>query len=498
MLWGNTPFFKRILPALILFILLTSGLIYVMRGTLFPQSLTTIRVAPTEMPTEMPTEIPTEISTETAPASEPAFPEPNTHAASEPGDGEPADSSYEESSSQENNSQENNSEESNIVVIVNGLPIVQQQWDQAYSVDGFMTEWLQSPQPADDIATLEQLINRALVLSAATADDVLPAVSSAAEADPATRQQLLNLLDVDSPEDPRLIAQLQAYDLAFEVLDQHFGELLRVDRLSRLQAQEQSQSVEEYLRTLQTAARISYGAVAQDRQISFNLPQPPQSIAQVDESVAIATDSERANGENGEFVEEATRAHDPDVVPTPADAMPTEGETPPPATTPQATPTFGTRPGLHAPRFELETINLETDTPGIETLTSAVFEGAPTLLSFWTSWCPYCRAQTPALNEAYDEYTPRGVQFVGINVREQRPTVENYIREHAIPFINGLDVHGEAALAYEIHGFPTTYFIDSTGKIHARHIGRLSVEQIDEYLIALITHEATLDALRAD
>jgi thiol-disulfide isomerase/thioredoxin len=112
--------------------------------------------------------------------------------------------------------------------------------------------------------------------------------------------------------------------------------------------------------------------------------------------------------------------------------------------------------------------------------------GAPVVLSFWTTWCPYCLRQTPILVAAQAVYAEQGVQFVGINVRESADPVADYLAAHGVTYPNVLDTHAELAQRYQISGFPTTFFLNTQGEVVARHIGQLTAELIDGYLAPLI------------
>ena len=137
----------------------------------------------------------------------------------------------------------------------------------------------------------------------------------------------------------------------------------------------------------------------------------------------------------------------------------------------------GTEIGQLAPDFTLPTLTEVDESINLRNLLYA-----PSVLIFWTTWCPYCLRQTPVLVDAYGRWSERGIQFVGINVQEERSAVEPYVAEHGIAYPTLLDVAGDTARAYAIQGYPTTYFLDADNRIVARHVGALTEEQLTEYL----------------
>lgn len=80
-----------------------------------------------------------------------------------------------------------------------------------------------------------------------------------------------------------------------------------------------------------------------------------------------------------------------------------------------------------------------------------------TLLFFWATWCPYCKALMPHLQSIRLEYGNR-LEILAINVREDGDPVD-FLREAGYDFL--LLVDGDAvADAYGIYGTPGLLVID--------------------------------------
>ena len=47
----------------------------------------------------------------------------------------------------------------------------------------------------------------------------------------------------------------------------------------------------------------------------------------------------------------------------------------------------------------------------------------PTIVLFWATWCPYCRALMPHLQSILDEYGEQ-VEVIALNIREDEDPVE--------------------------------------------------------------------------
>jgi thiol-disulfide isomerase/thioredoxin len=157
-----------------------------------------------------------------------------------------------------------------------------------------------------------------------------------------------------------------------------------------------------------------------------------------------------------------------------------------PPLTPVAPLPIGAAPGNLAPAFSLALLSPAEDEA--ERVSMDDLRGRPTVLSFWTSWCPYCQRQTPLLVEAYHRYVDEGVQFIGVNVKEESAVVMPYVQTHQISYPIGMDRSGQIASDYLVRGFPTTYFLDAAGVVVARHVGQLQPEQIEGYIADLFVN----------
>ena len=122
--------------------------------------------------------------------------------------------------------------------------------------------------------------------------------------------------------------------------------------------------------------------------------------------------------------------------------------------------------GFLAPDFTLSSINSQD-------IVLENFKGKPVILNFWASWCPPCKAEMPAFQEAFQEYSSSEIQFIAVNVSNQDSitNVSKFIEEYDITFPIPLDRTGEVSDDYLIHSLPTTYFIDINGVIKKIIIG---------------------------
>jgi thiol-disulfide isomerase/thioredoxin len=110
--------------------------------------------------------------------------------------------------------------------------------------------------------------------------------------------------------------------------------------------------------------------------------------------------------------------------------------------------------------------------------TLAQYHGHVVVLNFWGSWCTPCRAEAPSLSQLARYFAPRGVRFLGVDIRDSPATAAAFQRDFKISYPSLNDPGDEIALAFRDTvppaGIPTTLVIGPGGRIAARVIGEVS------------------------
>ena len=113
------------------------------------------------------------------------------------------------------------------------------------------------------------------------------------------------------------------------------------------------------------------------------------------------------------------------------------------------------------------------------------------LIDFWATWCGPCRAEFPNVIANYDKYHEKGFDVIGINLDDEKSTVEAFLDKEKLPWKTLFnDQPGETGFSnpmarrYGISGIPTVILVDRAGKVislNARgpELGRLLAEQFD-------------------
>jgi thiol-disulfide isomerase/thioredoxin len=119
--------------------------------------------------------------------------------------------------------------------------------------------------------------------------------------------------------------------------------------------------------------------------------------------------------------------------------------------------------GKPAPDFKLKGMD------GKE-VTLASLKGNVVVLDFWATWCGPCVAGFPHIDELAKKYAAKGVKVYGMNQKEDKETIDNFLKEKSLTVPVLLDA-GDIADKYKVQGIPQTVIIGKDGLIKKIHIG---------------------------
>ncbi|MEK4119461.1 redoxin domain-containing protein [Paenibacillus sp. FSL W8-0919] len=118
--------------------------------------------------------------------------------------------------------------------------------------------------------------------------------------------------------------------------------------------------------------------------------------------------------------------------------------------------------------------------------TMSEYEGKARVINFWGTYCPPCVREMPALQAQWEKWKDQGVEIVGINVGENKMTVENFVAQTGVKFPILMDPDRDAVASYGVGPMPTTFFVTASGKIHHIRIGELDLDTLDKQIEQLV------------
>lgn len=130
----------------------------------------------------------------------------------------------------------------------------------------------------------------------------------------------------------------------------------------------------------------------------------------------------------------------------------------------------GVTVGKSAPQFTLK------DLGGNDV--SLIQQDKVTVINFWATWCPPCRAEMPEL-EKFFQANGANVAFYAVNIQEPQAKVAGFIQQNGFTMPVLLDSDGAVAGAFRVSAIPTTVITDQAGVIRFRKSGMVTQAELE-------------------
>lgn len=118
--------------------------------------------------------------------------------------------------------------------------------------------------------------------------------------------------------------------------------------------------------------------------------------------------------------------------------------------------------GSVAPDFTLKT-------PEGGSFQLSSLKGKTVVIDFWASWCPDCRKDAPELVRLYDEYHPKGIEFVGVSMDTDVEAWQKAIRQYGIWYPQASELRKfketDIAKAYGVKWIPSLVVVGADGRV---------------------------------
>jgi thiol-disulfide isomerase/thioredoxin len=117
--------------------------------------------------------------------------------------------------------------------------------------------------------------------------------------------------------------------------------------------------------------------------------------------------------------------------------------------------------------------------------------GKVTLVDFWASWCPPCKASFPAMAKLHEEFSARGFQILAVSIDEKPAAATAFLKKMAPPFPALHDREQKLAEAVVLPTMPSSYLLDRAGHVRYLHAGfHGDLEQLRKEIETLLAEKA--------
>ncbi len=121
------------------------------------------------------------------------------------------------------------------------------------------------------------------------------------------------------------------------------------------------------------------------------------------------------------------------------------------------------------PLPDLQLANLDQQAVSLDS-----YNGKPIVLNLWASWCPPCRREMPAFEQAQAQFPD--MAFVMVNQGESMEKIQTFLEAEKLSLQHVLlDPSSSAMREVRARGLPTTLFFDGQGQLRDVHMGEITM-----------------------
>lgn len=126
-------------------------------------------------------------------------------------------------------------------------------------------------------------------------------------------------------------------------------------------------------------------------------------------------------------------------------------------------------------------LTTEFETFSGQTTTLSGYEGKPTVVNFWASWCVPCVTEMPDLEAVHQEAGGR-VAFVGLSTDFKRSEAQEMAERTGVTYDLGYDSDERIVREFVTVGIPVTVFLAADGTVAKVHGGPLKQDKLRELI----------------
>jgi thiol-disulfide isomerase/thioredoxin len=117
------------------------------------------------------------------------------------------------------------------------------------------------------------------------------------------------------------------------------------------------------------------------------------------------------------------------------------------------------------------------------------YRGKWVVVNYWATWCGTCRKELPELVSLHEKHRNQDIVVVGINFESISPqNLKDFVAEQKIAYPVLRSEPVRRTPLGPVPALPTTYLIDPAGKVVAGEVGRVTRQDLEDYIAAHRDH----------
>lgn len=115
-------------------------------------------------------------------------------------------------------------------------------------------------------------------------------------------------------------------------------------------------------------------------------------------------------------------------------------------------------------------------------------KGKKVIVNFWATWCPPCKAEMPHMQNFYEDFSDEeNVEILAVNLtsEDKEESVQNFVQDYGLTFPIPLDSEGVVGETFQAITIPTSYMIDTKGRIQNKIVGPMDENMIKDFVTNL-------------
>jgi thiol-disulfide isomerase/thioredoxin len=147
---------------------------------------------------------------------------------------------------------------------------------------------------------------------------------------------------------------------------------------------------------------------------------------------------------------------------------------------------FWFRPPAWVSEEHLPVDNFSVTTTDNRVIALSDLRGKVVIVSFWATWCPYCRHEMPAIQSFYRDWHNKGVEILALSIEDDPALVAQFMRQEAYSFPAAIaDATTQQAFG-KIDKVPMSFIIDKQGVIRHKIDGQVYYGRLEDLVQPLL------------